>query len=55
MTGSKSKIIRKPLPNDDPERRNPDISKAKKVLKWKPSVKLKQGLKETIKWFKNAK
>ncbi len=53
MTGSKSKIINKDLPKDDPIRRQPDISLAGKELKWKPRIELEDGLKETIKYFKN--
>ncbi|MCK5178911.1 MAG: SDR family oxidoreductase [Candidatus Omnitrophica bacterium] len=49
---SKSKITYKPLPIDDPRQRKPDITIAKKHLKWKPKVKLQQGLQETIHWFK---
>lgn len=49
---SKSKIVFKPLPKDDPKQRKPDITLAKKKLKWKPKVKLQQGLQETIQWFK---
>ena len=51
-SGSKSKIVYKPLPTDDPRQRKPDITLAKKHLKWKPKVKLQQGLQETIHWFK---
>lgn len=51
MTGSKSKITHNPLPQDDPKVRQPDITKAKKLLNWTPKVGLEQGLKETIKWF----
>lgn len=51
LTGSKSKIIYKPLPQDDPKQRQPDISKAKKLLDWRPKVDLEQGLKRTIEWF----
>ncbi|MDI6688771.1 MAG: SDR family oxidoreductase [Desulfobacterales bacterium] len=51
ITGSKSKIVFKPLPQDDPMQRKPDISLAKKKLKWQPTVKLNQGLKKTIKYF----
>jgi len=46
-----SEIVFKELPEDDPPRRNPDISKAKKLLDWKPEVKLEEGLKRTIEWF----
>ncbi len=53
MTGSKSNIINKDLPQDDPVRRKPDISLAGKELKWKPRIELEDGLKETIKYFKN--
>ncbi|MDD5595780.1 MAG: SDR family oxidoreductase [Candidatus Omnitrophica bacterium] len=51
LTGTKSKIIYKPLPQDDPRQRQPDISKAKKLLKWQPKIKLSEGLKKTIAWF----
>jgi UDP-glucuronate decarboxylase len=53
MTGSKSNIINKDLPQDDPVRRKPDISLAGKELKWKPRIELEDGLKETIEYFKN--
>ncbi len=52
LTNSKSKIIYMPLPEDDPERRRPDIKKAKKILKWQPKVSLEEGLLKTIKYFK---
>jgi len=51
-TNSKSKIIKKKLPQDDPKQRKPDISLAKKYLKWEPKVKLDEGLKKTISYFK---
>ena len=51
ITNSKSKIVFKPLPQDDPMQRRPDISLAKGKLKWQPVVKLDQGLKKTIKYF----
>ncbi|HEY5346116.1 MAG TPA: UDP-glucuronic acid decarboxylase family protein [Verrucomicrobiae bacterium] len=51
-TKSKSKIVFKPLPQDDPKQRKPDISKAKKLLKWEPKVKLADGLTDTIAYFK---
>jgi UDP-glucuronate decarboxylase len=51
LTGSSSSIIFKPLPSDDPMQRCPDISRAKKVLGWEPSIKLEQGLKPTIEYF----
>jgi UDP-glucuronate decarboxylase len=52
LTNSKSKIINKGLPIDDPVRRKPDISKAKKYLDWEPHVDVVDGLKETIDYFK---
>jgi UDP-glucuronate decarboxylase len=51
LTGSKSKIIFKPLPSDDPMQRQPDISLAKKELGWEPEIKLEEGLKKTIVYF----
>jgi len=51
LTGKKSKIIYKPLPQDDPRQRQPDISKAKRILKWQPKIQLSDGLKKTIAWF----
>ena len=52
LTNSKSKIIYKPLPQDDPKQRQPDITRAKTLLKWEPVVKLEDGLKQTIEYFK---
>lgn len=52
LTGSRSKLIYKPLPSDDPRQRQPDISLAKKTLGWRPKVSLHDGLKETIDYFK---
>lgn len=52
LTGSKSTIEFKPLPQDDPKQRQPDITLAKKTLNWQPSVSLEDGLKETIAYFK---
>lgn len=52
LTGSNSKIVRRPLPEDDPVQRQPDISKAQKSCKWEPTVALEDGLKETIAYFK---
>jgi UDP-glucuronate decarboxylase len=51
MTNSKSKIVTMPLPQDDPKRRRPDITKAKKVLGWEPKTPLREGLKHTIAYF----
>ena len=53
LTKSKSKIIFKELPVDDPHVRCPDILRAKKVLGWQPKVSLKDGLQRTIEWFRN--
>ena len=52
LTNSKSKIINKDLPTDDPVRRKPDISHAKKILDWEPKTEVTDGLKETIDYFK---
>jgi len=54
MTGSKSEIIFKPLPHDDPTRRRPDITVAKEKLGWEPRVKLEVGLKPTIEYFERT-
>jgi nucleoside-diphosphate-sugar epimerase len=51
-TQSQSKIVHKPLPQDDPKQRKPDINKAKKILKWEPKVPLAEGMKKTIVYFK---
>ncbi|MBX9941432.1 MAG: SDR family oxidoreductase [Candidatus Obscuribacterales bacterium] len=53
LTGSKSEIVSKPLPVDDPKRRLPDITKAKQLLGWTPSKDLIEGLKETIEWYRS--
>ncbi len=52
LTSSKSEIVFRPLPVDDPKKRKPDITKAGKELGWKPGVPLEEGLGETIEWFK---
>ncbi len=51
LSGSKSEMKFEPLPTDDPKRRRPDISLAKRLLKWEPMVPLQEGLRETITWF----
>ena len=51
ISKSKSKIVFKPLPKDDPQQRKPDITLARKYLKWAPKVNLKEGLKKTLDWF----
>ncbi|MDR1610114.1 MAG: SDR family oxidoreductase [Candidatus Symbiothrix sp.] len=52
LTNSKSKIIFKPLPQDDPTQRCPDIAYAKKLLDWEPKIQLEEGLLKTIRYFK---
>jgi len=52
LSGTRSKIVYKPLPEDDPKQRRPDIVRAKQYLKWMPKVELEDGLQETIDWFK---
>jgi UDP-glucuronate decarboxylase len=54
LTGSKSPIVFKPLPSDDPKQRQPNISLAKSVLKWEPTIQLESGLKKTIDYFKTT-
>ncbi len=51
LTGSASKLIRKPLPSDDPTQRRPDIRLAKERLDWEPQIQLEEGLKKTIAYF----
>ena len=51
LIGSRSSIVKRPLPADDPRQRRPDISKAKKFLDWEPHIQLKQGLTRTIGYF----
>jgi UDP-glucuronate decarboxylase len=51
LTGSRSKIVHRPLPQDDPRQRRPDISEAERVLGWRPATPLKQGLEKTIRYF----
>jgi UDP-glucuronate decarboxylase len=53
MTGSRSKIVYRPLPQDDPMQRCPDIGKAKQVLGWTPTIQLKDGLAKTIAYFEH--
>ena len=55
LTDSKSKIVTMPLPQDDPVRRKPEISKAKELLDWTPKVALEDGLRQTIDYFRNLK
>lgn len=53
MTGAKSKLVSRPLPADDPTRRQPDISLARARLGWEPKIPLEEGLKQTINWFRS--
>ncbi len=52
LSGTESKIVYNPLPVDDPKQRRPDITLAREALNWEPNVKLEDGLKQTIAWFK---
>ena len=51
-TGSRSKIVFRPLPQDDPRQRRPDITRARKLLRWAPQVPLAEGLAKTIEYFR---
>ena len=53
LTGSKSQLVHRPLPADDPTRRRPDITLAKEKLNWEPKTELTEGLEHTIKWFRS--
>ncbi len=52
LTGRKGKIVFRPLPQDDPRQRQPDITRARRILKWEPRIELEEGLKRTIGWFR---
>lgn len=52
LTGSKSKIVYEPLPQDDPKQRQPNITKAKEILGWQPTVDRSEGLRRTLEYFK---
>ena len=54
LTGSRSELVRRPLPQDDPMQRQPDISMAKEKLGWQPAVPLKEGLRQTIAYFETV-
>jgi UDP-glucuronate decarboxylase len=54
LTGSRSRVVNRPLPEDDPRRRKPDISRAGALLGWRPKVALQQGLEATIAWFSDT-
>ncbi|MDD5543501.1 MAG: SDR family oxidoreductase [Acidobacteriia bacterium] len=52
LTASKSKLIQKPMPSDDPKQRCPDITQAKRLLHWKPTIPLRKGLEKTVAYFR---
>src|SRR5688500_2396999 len=52
LTGSKSPIVQRPLPADDPKQRQPDIAKARRQLGWEPTIPLREGLARTIDYFR---
>jgi UDP-glucuronate decarboxylase len=52
MTGSRSELVNRPLPVDDPQQRRPDISRAKQMLDWQPKIALREGLEKTIAYFR---
>jgi UDP-glucuronate decarboxylase len=52
LTGSRSRLVFKPLPTDDPKQRQPDIALAKKMLGWSPAIELKRGLEKTVSYFR---
>jgi dTDP-glucose 4,6-dehydratase len=51
LAGSPSEIVHRPLPEDDPRRRCPDISRAREVLGWEPRTDASEGLEKTLRWF----
>jgi UDP-glucuronate decarboxylase len=55
LTGTISRIVHRPLPQDDPRRRKPDIGRAMELLGWKPHVDLERGLEATIEWFEDER
>jgi len=54
LMGSNLEVVFRPLPEDDPRKRRPDISKAKRTLGWEPKVPLEDGLRETVEYFRSA-
>jgi nucleoside-diphosphate-sugar epimerase len=52
MTGSRPEIVFQPLPEDDPKQRRPDIGKARALLGWEPRVRLDEGLRLTVEYFR---
>jgi dTDP-glucose 4,6-dehydratase len=53
LTGSSVKLITKPLPQDDPKQRQPDITRAREILGWEPKITREEGLKRTYEYFKS--
>jgi nucleoside-diphosphate-sugar epimerase len=53
LTGSKSKLVYRPLPEDDPKVRQPDITRARTLLGWEPKVGLEEGLQKTLEYFRD--
>jgi dTDP-glucose 4,6-dehydratase len=54
LTGSPSRIVFQPLPQDDPRVRQPDITRARTLLGWEPRVDVDEGLRKTIEWFRSV-
>jgi nucleoside-diphosphate-sugar epimerase len=52
LAGSRSRIVFRPLPEDDPQVRQPDTSRAREILGWEPKVPLEEGLRKTIQYFR---
>jgi len=53
LTASRSKIVHRPLPQDDPRQRQPDVSEAQRLLGWRPTIPLREGLNRTIPYFES--
>jgi dTDP-glucose 4,6-dehydratase len=54
VTGSKSEIVHRPLPQDDPKKRRPDITRARELLGWEPKIQLEEGLRRSMAYFRQA-
>jgi dTDP-glucose 4,6-dehydratase len=54
ITGSRAGIVHVALPEDDPKRRRPDITKAKRLLGWSPAVTLEEGMRDTVEYFRGV-
>jgi UDP-glucuronate decarboxylase len=55
MTGGKMSFVHRDLPQDDPQRRKPDIARARQLLGWHPTISLEEGLRRTIAWFEEER